>query len=464
MGFHIYIHTFRVQHHYRIVGDDPAEQAGSFFIDDTRHDTTSNQPWGNVKTQVVSTPPKSPERLNWPLPVSPKTKPRQLPTPSHHDFPPSPQQEDQISEQSVEVWGDLITPRAPGQSYPNVPPISTGPPGWRLPPSAIPTSHSLNATALSSNSPTWTIPIRSHSLVDRPIDRLERPLTQQGGRSWQNPWSAHTSRSPSTYDYEDPHPGTLVDPSRIDEHCDHGPPRPETSASSLIRTFNDFAPVRKIPHPVGFKAVSIDDYFPKFSNNFAGFCKCAWRLQTQNAEKAFVIRTIIPKGPTTAAERRNSKITTLKCKKCSFEGPLTEGKATEASPSIAPLIEYAFRADRSPKSAHGVTYNWQFLFKSHIATKTILKKDEVMDPLSQTFGCLFCCAMGNGTVCFEGAPTLCGHIARHHPEGVPAGPGERELSLRVLTVIGKAPVPGQDWDIILPGHYETYDRERAFSA
>ena len=156
-----------------------------------------------------------------------------------------------------------------------------------------------------------------------------------------------------------------------------------------------------------------------------------------------------------------TKATTIKCKKCSFEGPLgNKTGALSGNGSYASHIDVEPFADQTPHTAHGVVYRWGFLFKSHVPSKIIPKKDESPDPhgSGNVFACVFCCAEGKGTVCFDGAKTLCGHIAKCHPKGVMNGAGDRELRMRVNIVVGRRPDKGEGWDIILPGNRDRGDK------
>lgn len=456
--------TVHLQHHYWRPDDQVSDSHESIA-------QTSKQV-GKAKAPLTPTPPKSPQDGNWPLPVSPKTAFPPMATPE--DFPLSLEDVQANPELATRYYDDsedeLDTPKIPDQRFSVSPRTSSRSSTWQLPPAAISTSSPSEASiGVASSSPPSSFPIRTRSLASRP--------SFNSSPSMQNAWA----RSASTAEIPEYHPGTLVDPSRIDEECaSHRGSRPETSLSTYSSSSNTFAPARKLSLPSGFKVNSALDYFPKVSNSFAGFCKGAWRLQTKQSEKAFARRYITlndtseefdEQNPEKTA-RRSSKITILKCKKCSFEAPGVEDKPDNAVPvyaktSLAPIVEYAWRGDRTPRSAHGITYNWGFLFKSHVPSKQVLKKDETLDPAAQTFACLFCCAQSNGTVCFDSAQTLCGHIARHHHDGVPAGIGQRELHLRVAILIGRAPDKTEDWDIILPGHYSSYhnrDQERAMSS
>ena len=65
--------------------------------------------------------------------------------------------------------------------------------------------------------------------------------------------------------------------------------------------------------------------------------------------------------------------------------------------------------------------------------------------VDSTFGCMFCCAEGKGTPIFEGVANLMAHLQEHRvvqPEG--------EVLYRTNCVVGRSPVPEEDFDVALP--------------
>jgi hypothetical protein len=118
-----------------------------------------------------------------------------------------------------------------------------------------------------------------------------------------------------------------------------------------------------------------------------------------------------------------------KCKSCHFEGHMTEDAQGRKS------------IDTRVRSAYGVLYRWEFLFKSHVQLKDALSK-----PTDATFACIFCCAEGTGTPIFGGVRNFLSHLQEHRARPPITG----EVLYRVGCVIGRTPSPDEAFDIALP--------------
>jgi len=209
----------------------------------------------------------------------------------------------------------------------------------------------------------------------------------------------------------------------------------------------------------------------------------AWRLQTQQPAKSFTLRTVRKSTTLSTSITQKTTITTLKCSKCSFEGPLMQRPRPAASGGYSPELDFSRSADRTPYTAHGVVYRWAFLFKSHVGCRRALRRDQLLDLEAELYACLLCAAAARGLVCFSGARQLCGHVARDHAgwgsqplrdalaaeaqrsgnaveramadEGPEARrrreEGEAEVRRRMALVVGRRPDRGEGWEVVVPG-------------
>lgn len=206
-------------------------------------------------------------------------------------------------------------------------------------------------------------------------------------------------------------------------------------------------------------------YLPRYTNSFAGFCKSefclivsldttngylqgAWRLQLSDP-KSFDIKN------------RNSirGRPVLKCSKCLFAGPLHPQKIAGSR------YVWARIPDSKVYSSFGVTYTWQFLFKSHLAQKkgygisTVPSQNShpqflpagksgvaEIDMAEGLFGCIFCCVKGIGTPVFKGPESLSWHLRSHASDRFE----DRELQHRFKVIIGREPEFKEKFDINIP--------------
>jgi hypothetical protein len=110
---------------------------------------------------------------------------------------------------------------------------------------------------------------------------------------------------------------------------------------------------------------------PSRKNNYLGFCKCAWRLQTGD-EKAFV------KSKDWTQRSASSTAYSLACDrfKCEFKSPYK----SSGNPSV---IWNKLVVD----DKHGIKYRWSFLAKSHVTQKNVVNED-------YSYQCQFCVFSG----------------------------------------------------------------------
>ncbi|KAG8530044.1 uncharacterized protein KY384_005526 [Bacidia gigantensis] len=168
-------------------------------------------------------------------------------------------------------------------------------------------------------------------------------------------------------------------------------------------------------------SINPKDLLPNETNNYAGFCKGAWRQQIGDRKKAMEDRV-----------RPGSMYNTTKfwqCRSCKFEGrfvPTPNKKVPAFDRRVARVAE-------------GIQFRWEFLFKSHICAK-----EAVGDSSKGTFGCIFCCAEGKGTYVFEGVMALMRHLDEHR-ERLPTG----EVLYRMNCLVGRQAKMDEDFDINL---------------
>lgn len=121
--------------------------------------------------------------------------------------------------------------------------------------------------------------------------------------------------------------------------------------------------------------------------------------------------------------------------------------------------------DSKVYSSFGITYTWQFLFKSHLALKKGTKLSIVPSQNSHTqtqpasglggteidmgdglFGCIFCCVQGIGTPVFKGPEALSWHLRSHANDRIE----DREIRHRFKIIIGREPEPMEKFDVHIP--------------
>ena len=157
---------------------------------------------------------------------------------------------------------------------------------------------------------------------------------------------------------------------------------------------------------------------PSETNKYAGFCKGAWRQQTGDRKKAME-EQIRPGGIFNATKY-------WQCKKCKFEGRLVpvDKKRSGYDMRVFRLVE-------------GIQFRWEFMFKSHVQIKVVSS-----DPTKATFGCVFCCAEGQGTPTFSGIQAFMNHLVAHR-DHLPTG----AVLYRMNCLVGRQAATDEDFDI-----------------
>lgn len=197
-----------------------------------------------------------------------------------------------------------------------------------------------------------------------------------------------------------------------------------TSASSTSHYSRKTSGSLEVPpapqSSVAHVSLNVKDLLPGPANQYAGFCKGAWRLQIGDKKKA-----------TTERQRPGGMYSATpywQCSQCRFEGRLVHDKKRKGYDSRVMISE-------------GVQFRWVFLFKSHVKSR-----DDMLDPMQSSFGCVFCCAEGRGTPTFGGVRSLMAHLQEHR-ERLPRG----EVLYRMNCLIGRQASPDEDFDVNLIG-------------
>lgn len=168
-------------------------------------------------------------------------------------------------------------------------------------------------------------------------------------------------------------------------------------------------------------SLSPKDLLPCEGNAYAGFCKGAWRLQIGDKKKAMDERQ--RPGGMYSANRY------WQCSKCRFEGRMIIRDKK--------IKDY----DTRVFTTEGIQFRWEFLFKSHVESR-----EDTPDPLQANFGCIFCCAEGQGTPTFGGIKSFMAHLQEHR-DRLPSG----EVLYRMNCLVGRRAEPEENFDINLEG-------------
>ena len=115
---------------------------------------------------------------------------------------------------------------------------------------------------------------------------------------------------------------------------------------------------------------SVDTPKPSRKNNYLGFCKAAWKLQSGD-DKAFV-----KSKDWTQSAQSNTYCLACSRFRCEFRSELK----SSGNPSV---IWNKLFIDKE----RGIKYRWSFLAKSHVTQKTVTNKD-------YSYQCLFCVFQG----------------------------------------------------------------------
>ena len=197
---------------------------------------------------------------------------------------------------------------------------------------------------------------------------------------------------------------------------------------SGFKTWQNHQPLSSDPvqGPIGstissntsIKYIGINNLLPSEINEYAGFCKGAWRQQIGDRKRAMEER-LRPGGMYNSAKY-------YQCKQCKFAGRLI------------PIDKKTNGFDmRVFKIVQGIQFRWEFMFKSHVRVK-----EACSDPTKATFGCIFCCAEGRGTPVFSGIQTFMNHLLVHR-EHLPTG----GVLHRMNCLVGRQAAITEDFDI-----------------
>ena len=360
--------------------------------------TTSNLPITDISPGSLS--PGRPNRL-WSSPSSPsprETSPARIPTPP-------------TSIEPDVARSDILPPIPPPKSEHRDPNLVGE---ALLVPRPLRPSFAKASTLESPQGKGLRRPISYETLLVDDLLIFDSPVSDRGytaetiSADW-SPWMKPRSPS-SNYSKHGSH--SSVDSRRLTMSTSDSRETTltsETSISNVSRTSS--------------KSMEVRGCLPCQENQFAGFCKGAWRLQIGDKKKAMTERQR-PGG-------MFNKNAYWKCSKCEFEGRVgTDSKGKKSF-------------DTRVLSADGILYRWEFLFKSHVHVGE--KGSGGVNPLTSTFGCMFCCAQGKGTPQFGGVQSLMKHL-QDHRDRLPTG----EVLYRINCVIGRAAEVGEEYDINLP--------------
>lgn len=153
-------------------------------------------------------------------------------------------------------------------------------------------------------------------------------------------------------------------------------------------------------------------------NDYAGFCKGAWKQQIGDKKGAMEER-IRPGGMYNASRY-------WQCRHCKFEGRLKHVNEKQNGYDV-----------RVFRLVEGIQFRWEFMFKSHIPEKI-----PDSNPTKATFGCIFCCADGRPMPSFKGIQTFMDHMTEHR-DPLPGG----EVLYRMNCLVGRQAALEEDFDI-----------------
>ena len=204
-------------------------------------------------------------------------------------------------------------------------------------------------------------------------------------------------------------------------------PRPAESSLSFDSVFQPRSLNRLVSSNRSVNSIGVADLLPNEMNQYAGFCKGAWRQQNGDTSRAMEER-VRPGGV-----YNQSKY--WQCKHCKFEGRLVPIDKRKSGYDM-----------RVFKLVDGIQFRWNFMFKSHIATG-----NADSNPTKATYGCIFCCSGGNGTPTFAGIQNFMDHLVKHR-EQLPTG----EVLYRMNCLVGRQATIVEDFDINLVSLDESF--------
>ncbi|KAI5304238.1 hypothetical protein KEM56_006709 [Ascosphaera pollenicola] len=198
-------------------------------------------------------------------------------------------------------------------------------------------------------------------------------------------------------------------------------------------------------------------FLPNKTNDFAGFCKGAWKLQT-NQRKAFRLETR-PSG-------MYSQVEYWRCTKCDFEGSVNNpeniavlSNSAMLHPSPPPdVTPFERTVPNNGKLKHhfdqtiyshpcGVRYRWAFLAKSHICKKGDRWKGVTA---KEAYACIFCCIANRAIPpVFDDLDMFIRHVRRHDgniAEGHVEEPSPQALRYS-KTIVGRVAGYDEEFDL-----------------
>lgn len=194
----------------------------------------------------------------------------------------------------------------------------------------------------------------------------------------------------------------------------HRPSISIKSLDSLRRTST--ADLEVLSSHRSLDSINPEDLLPSEMNEYAGFCKGAWRQQIGDGKRAMEER-VRPGGVYNSAKY-------FQCRSCKFEGRGGSREKSGLDKRVYTLVQ-------------GVQFRWEFMFKSHIPCREVNA-----DPIGATFGCIFCCAEGRGTPKFTGLQAFMSHLVEHR-ERLPTG----EVLHRMNCLVGRQAAMNEDFDV-----------------
>ncbi|KAJ5618826.1 hypothetical protein N7510_002810 [Penicillium lagena] len=171
-------------------------------------------------------------------------------------------------------------------------------------------------------------------------------------------------------------------------------------------------------------------WLPHADNQYAGFCKGAWKLHS-GLRKAFRVH----KEPGTGFY---TQMSWLRCSKCYYEAPVAPGSSTHA-----PRFHDALRCHQLT----GIRYRVVFLAKWHVSCKRNASLD-VPNGTWGTFGCIFCSvAHKMPAPTFGSLDVFLAHLAAEHRD---LDAGRTALLDRTRCIVGRVATAREDFDINIP--------------
>lgn len=223
---------------------------------------------------------------------------------------------------------------------------------------------------------------------------------------------------------------------------------PSSSSTSSASGSNSKPSSTSNPNPI--PVIPMGLYLPSEENNFAGFCKGAWKLQL-GLKKAFTAE-IRPEG-------MYSNVPFWRCSKCYYEGPMmtisssssSSSPGSSGSKSTRKTKTFDTRVRVHPPT--GIRYRWAFLAKSHVSTRRFLamKTGPDTDGSAGTFGCIFCCAeRRTAAPTFGNLASFMGHLLQHRSMTSMSSGMVEALLERTRCVVGRVAGNEEDFDVNLP--------------